>query len=214
MTSPRGEISFSHSPSVKLTHRDSTPMFREYIHASAASIASYSSGGVKPPSLYKTGMCGRGRGVGIWQPLRSIEMKSPVTKSWMRSILNLSPAPPPAPKRCVLFMVCYLGSSPAAPPLRSALLHRACGVASRQGVVWRPGGLRPPGDGVRAVRSTGGGIGASVHHLGLLLGPLRLSATPCTAHSSSGEIIRLRGGGRRRGRSDRAGARAVHGTDG
>ena len=81
--------------------------------------------------LYKTGMCGRGRGVGIWQPLRSIEMKSPVTKSWMRSILNLSPGPPPAPKRCVLFMVCYLGSSPAAPPLRSALLRRACGVASR-----------------------------------------------------------------------------------
>jgi hypothetical protein len=32
-------------------------------------------------------------------------MKSPVTKSWMRSILYLEPAPPPAPKRCVLFMV-------------------------------------------------------------------------------------------------------------
>ena len=25
--------------------------------------------------------------------------------------------------------------------------------------LWRPGGLRPPGDGVRAVRSTAGGIG-------------------------------------------------------
>ena len=36
--------------------------------------------------------------------------------------------------------------------------------------MWRPGGLRPPGDGVRAVRSTGGGIGASVRHLAFLLG--------------------------------------------
>ena len=47
--------------------------------------------------------------------------------------------------------------------------------------MWRPGGLRPPGDGVRAVRSTGGGIGASVHHLlspGLPCASRRLRALP------------------------------------
>ena len=47
--------------------------------------------------------------------------------------------------------------------------------------MWRPGGLRPPGDGVRAVGSTGGGIIIVVLFTGFLVPPFfswRLRALP------------------------------------
>ena len=84
-------VSFSHSPSVKLAHRDSTPDVRR-IHPRVRHLDRVVQFRRREAALpIRRGCAAAATGVGIWQPLRSIQMKSPVTKSWMRSILNLSP---------------------------------------------------------------------------------------------------------------------------
>ena len=141
-------------------------------------------------------MCGRGRGVGIWQPLRSIEMKSPVTKSWMRSILNLSPAPPPAPKRCVLFMVCYLGSSPAAPAAALGAVTQSLWRCKQVGGrVASPAASYHTGDKhtkeVQRADSVAVSVSFTVTHA---LTPLGVSRRACPLFIGR-EWARLRGGG-------------------